>query len=286
MQSLIRINNKDTYVCKNSTIFQFSCGTDLNNECTLEKVQCDLNDGINRKIYCLYGTTLLSTTPIFCNSTTPLNGNNSNKQSIVKCYEGQLPKSRTSFIPTTESSSLSTPKPLSLSANVHILLLKMMEKWESTMPESYPYSDSNAWRPEALTFPPEMTTEKPRPTTTKRPFVWMEKVYINDSGTEKEIYRPIPKNVEGEPFYIPSNWYKVYTTSTEPIVETTTKPSTATEIPYVWMRKVSATGDHIDNKTVPVTKSEVELAAMFNYFPKSWFKVPVIKNIEEDSPNP
>ncbi|CAG9798086.1 unnamed protein product [Chironomus riparius] len=284
IQSSIRINDIDNYVCRKRTLFKVTCKTDyqkkLEDKCEMKEVECDLDDKVSRKFYCIHGT-LLSTMSIFCNSTTSVHKNKLNKQSIIKCYEGQLPKSQTSFIPTTTSTTefpitSTTPKPLSLSANVHILLLKLMGKSDVLEPETYLSSESNAWRPIALQFPPETTTEKVKTTTTRVPYVWMEIVFDNSTGVTS--YQPISKHLNEDPTYISSNLFKVYTTSTEPYVETTTKSMTTTQIPYIWMSKSAATDKNREPLLVPVPESMIEVAELFNYYPKSWVKVPVTKN--------
>ena len=288
IQSHIRINYEDTYVCKNNEI-EILCRNHGEDECINEKMQCDLhNDGTIENIYCSKGT-LLSKIPIYCNSKTDFNEN----VTILNCHEGQLPKSHGSFVPTTtttsESPLFTTEKSLSFGANIHVFLLNLMGKsdvLETTTPETYPFTDYNAWHPEALTIPPETTTTTPKPTTTKRPYEWMEKksVYY-DNGTVGTTFVPVPKYLQPFPFetnpIIPWYWQKVYTTTTEAYKETSTEPTTttSTEAPFIWMIKKDYYGDSSEDNIEPVSKDLLEVAEMFGPpYPGTWFKVPVSRN--------
>ncbi|KAL7042497.1 hypothetical protein ACKWTF_001161 [Chironomus riparius] len=286
IQSQIRINDQDIYVCNNRKIEILCKKKSENSECLNEELQCDLHQGITDNIYCTQNT-LLSRTYLFCSSTSTIHKKDSNENvTIVNCFEGQLPKSRVSFIPTTTTTTESpfftpTPKPLSLSANVHIFLIKLIgkhEALETTTRESYPVTEDNyAWYPEALTIPPETTTQKPIQITTKLPYVWMEKVHVyHENGTVETTFRPAPIHYQPysfktDPIILP-NWYQIYTTSTEAFKETTTVATT--KKPYTWMRKVFSS-DHGDaEKLEPVPKDLVEIAEQFSpFFPSNWVKV-------------
>jgi hypothetical protein len=302
IQSKIRINNEDTYVCNKNKI-EISCRVlsifrNVKNEfykgCVNEVMQCDLKNGIIENIYCSEGT-LFSRSNMYCGESR----NDIYAGSILDCHDGKLPKNQTSFIPTTTSTTeypifTTTPKPLSLSANVHIFLLKMMGKsevLETTTQESFPYPDSNAWHPEALTFPIETTrkTSTTERTTTKAPYEWMEKVYkYYEDGTFETTFRPVPKNLLPFPFetdpIIPPNWYKIYTTSTESYKEETSTEATtttSTEPPYVWMIKVPSSDSNEEDRFEPIPEEYVATVEQFGiYIPDNWMKVPVNKVFE------
>jgi len=297
IQSKIQFNYEDTYVCKNKRIeIEYSKSlNELDLEWVNEVVQCDLKNGIIENIYCSQGT-LFSKTHMYCDESRK----DSNDIVTVYCHEGQLPKSQTSFIPTTSTTTEysffpTTPKPLSFNANVHVFLLKLMGKsdvLETTTPESFPYPDSYAWHPEALTMIHETTSTTQRPTTTKPSYEWMEKIYKNfDDGTFGTTFRPIPKHLTPDPFesdqYAPPNWYKIYTTSTESYKETSTKMSTTTttEAPYVWMIKIPSNNSNEEDRLEPIPEHYVEIIKQFAYIPDNWVKVPLSKAFETSSHN-
>ena len=181
IQSHILIDYFKMYACNNKEI-QISCRMNYESKagCKNEKMQCDLQDeGSSENLYCSKGT-LLSKVRIYCGSKIDLN----KTVTVLNCYEGELPKSQASFVPTTTTTTdlplFTTEKSLSFGANVHVFLLKLMgqsDALETTTPEIYQFSDYNTWHPEALTIPPKKitTTTTQKPKTTKRPYEWMEK---------------------------------------------------------------------------------------------------------------
>jgi len=280
IQSKIQINYEDTYVCKNKRI-EIECRYGFDHECVNEKVQCDLKNGIIENIYCSQGT-VFSKTHMYCDESRK----DSNDIVTVNCHEGKLPKSQTSFIPTTSTTTeysffSTTPKPLSFNANVHVFLLKLMGKsdvLETTTPESFPYTDSNAWHPEALTMPPETTrttSTTPRPTTTKDPYEWMEKeIKFHDDGSFETTYRPLyylPFHLEYEtaPFK-PPHFYRI-----------DTRQATTTEAPFIWMIKYESDDPNEEVRMEPLPRDFVEIAEQRGaHLPYTWVKVPVSKVLE------
>jgi len=225
IQSKIRINNENTYVC-NKTKIEIECRNRFDHECVNKEVQCDKQNGVNENIYCSHGT-LLSKTNMFCDIRYKYFNDT---VTTVNCHEGKLPKGLTSFIPTTSTTTefsyyktTTTPKPLSFSANVHIFLLNLMGKsdvLETTTPESFPYSDSYAWHPEALTIPPTTTTTR-RSTTRDPSYVWMKRVPSFDSNEEDRLI-PLPKEdaeIADIMTHLPNSWVKVPISK---VLETTT----------------------------------------------------------------
>ncbi|CAG9798087.1 unnamed protein product [Chironomus riparius] len=296
IQSQIRINKEATYVCNNAKI-EISCKKSFENQldhgCKNEVMQCDLQYGVAGAIYCSQDT-LFSKNHIFCDTTATVDRKDLNEtMTIVNCYKGQLPKSQASFVPTTTSTTehsyfnifTTTPKPLSFKANLHVFLINLIGKsdaLETTTPDVYPFTGRNAWHPEALTIPPETTTTTPRPTTTKLPYVWMEKVYTyHDNGTVEITIRPVPKHLLPFPFetdpFIPYDWFKVYTTSTKAYEETTTelKTTTTTEEPYVWMMKVPSDDSNEKERLEPAHSEIVDLIENYgSCIPENFVKVP------------
>ncbi|KAL7042496.1 hypothetical protein ACKWTF_001160 [Chironomus riparius] len=128
----------------------------------------------------------------------------------------------------------------------------------------------------------EISCKTPRPTTTKLPYVWMEKVYTyHDNGTVETTIRPVPKHLLPFPFetdpFIPYDWFKVYTTSTEAYEETTTelKTTTTTEEPYVWMMKVPSDDSNEKERLEPAHSEIVDLIEHYgSYIPENFVKVP------------
>jgi hypothetical protein len=147
------------------------------------------------------------------------------------------------------------------------------EVLETTTPESFPYPDSNAWHPEALTIPPETTrttSTTERSTTTQDPYVWMEKlINFHDDGSFETTFRPISKFSlsfhlqNSRASFQQPNWYKIDTRLTP----------TTTEAPFIWMVK----GDEEDEMK-PLPRDFVEIAERRGaYIPYNWVKVPVSK---------
>ncbi|KAL7042491.1 hypothetical protein ACKWTF_001158 [Chironomus riparius] len=117
IQSQIRINNEDIYFCNKKRI-ETSCLNQAHHECSDERMQCDLDDGILDNMYC-QDDTLFSKALISCNSTT-VAYKKSEKLTILNCYE----------VLVQNSQSISTKKPLSFRANVHIFLLNLIGQSE------------------------------------------------------------------------------------------------------------------------------------------------------------
>lgn len=282
-QSQLRINDQNIFICNNKNVEVLCRKTSNDDKCLNEVLQYDTPNGFVDRIYCSDGA-LFSTTHLFCNSTTSVNGKNSKDElTILNCYDGQLPRSQISFVPTSTTTEWSifttTPKPLSFSANLHISLLKILGKsevLETTTPETFPYTNSMAWRAQALMVTTELTTENPTQTTARRPYVWMEKEYIYyDNGTADTTYIPLPAYMQDESksFYASPNWHRIYTTTTE---EVTT--STTTEAPQIWMRKINSSGNQ--EKLEPVPTFIIDIAEQFSSnFPSNWFRVPASESL-------
>jgi hypothetical protein len=131
---------------------------------------------------------------------------------ILNCYDGQLPKNKVSFIPTTSTTTTTTtttPKP--------------------------PSNDS--WVPEALTIPPEA------------PYEWMHNINItHENGTIETALRPVPWELldqhfsyndtvsldDSEEMTVPPNWVKVLVTApvetTTPLIGSSTSSDNQTEV--------------------------------------------------------
>lgn len=280
IQSQLRINNNDIYVCNKNKIEILCSKNSESQKCVNE----ELSDGFMDNIYYSDGT-LKSTMPLFCNSTITVN----DELTLLNCYDGQMPRNEMSFIPTTTSTespffapTTTTPKPLSFGANLHVIFLKIIGKsrdLETTTqkPEIFPYTESMSWHPEALTIPPETTTELYRRTTTKPRYVYMETHYIyHDNGTIDSTLRPVPKELLPLPDddypIIPPHWIKIYTTTTEAVTESTSS-TTTTEAPFVWMRKMYS--DENAERFEPVPKFMIEIVKHCNLqIPSNWVKVP------------
>lgn len=280
-QSQIRINNQDIFVCNNKNIEVLRKNSE-DEKCSNEILQCGMPNAFNYNIYCSDGA-LLSSINLFCNSIFTINGKNTKKElTVINCYNGQLPRSEISFVPTSTTTEwpffTTTPKPLSFNANLHLTFLKLLGKsdaLQTTTPETFPYTDSIAWRPEALMVTTESTTMRPTRSTTNRPYVWMDKEYIyHENGTVETTFRSIPRYLqedESGPFFPPPNWYKFYTTTTEPVTTTTT-----TEAPYVWMRKISSNNNYENFEPIP--KIIIDLAGECSpFYPSNWAKIPEAK---------
>lgn len=173
-------------------------------ECLNSVMTCDSKElEETRDLHCT-NATLISKTPIVCNSTIILNGTNVNETTtILNCYYGALPEKMAAFIPTTTTEApitTTTEKSLSMGARIHIFFLKLVGKGEvvekvttTTMtpieedPRFGLKDNETLWVPEALTIPPE-TTEQP---VTEEPYMLamkMPKVYPNGTwGTEDKI---------------------------------------------------------------------------------------------------
>lgn len=284
IQSQLIINNQDIYVCNNDKIEILCRKKSENQKCVNE----ELKDGLTDNIFYSDGI-LKNIVPLFCNSTITVD----EEVTLLNCYDGQLPRNKMSFIPTTTStespfSTTTTPKSLSFGASLHVAFLKILGKsrdlettTQKVIVESFPYSDSMSWHPEALTIPPEPTTEEPRRTTTKPPYIYVEKHYIyHDNGTIESTLRPIPKELLPLPYddhpIIPPNWIKVYTTTTEAVTESSS--STTTKSPTVWMRKMYSNDN--GEKFEPVPKFMIEITKQCrSQIPSNWIKVPASEGL-------
>ena len=122
-----------TYGCSNTkvTVSCFRVDPITNgtvNFCPGNTLECD--QPLDYSIMSCTNGTLLSTEPIFCNSTTIMNGANVNDATkILNCYEGILPSNIAGSIPT-QAPLPDEPKPLSIGAHVHTFLLWTMGKSE------------------------------------------------------------------------------------------------------------------------------------------------------------
>jgi hypothetical protein len=202
-QAQVKINNETLYQCINGT-FVASCpkivvgeNETIVDECKKQSMMCDNNAS---DIYCSNGT-LLSKNTIFCNSTTVLNGTVQLNETttILNCYNGELPQSQASFIPTTTTEApvtTTTEKSLSFGAKMHVWFMKLIGKSDvlekppttttstTESPEipqlALDEGNKTQWTPEALTIPPETTTT----TTTEAPFEWMMEIpHVFENGT-------------------------------------------------------------------------------------------------------
>jgi hypothetical protein len=255
-QSQVKFD-ETTYRCLNGTI-GISCMQKLENgtfldDCKDQTMQCDIKDDISN-LYCTNGT-LLSRINIFCNSTALLNGTNLNETTtVLNCYEGALPQAQAAFIPTTTTEApitTTTERSLSFSAKMHIFFLKLAGKSEvlkttTTTTTSLPdipqasLDNNSTWVPEALTIPPETTTETSftttETTTTEVPFEWkMQVPHKFENGTYGITLAPVPKSLldmhqMAEKYGVtmdPSIYIKVpfVNTTTEENIETSSKAS-------------------------------------------------------------
>lgn len=206
------------YFCANNSI-AISCPRSVTfdnttfDECLSQNktLQCDLKDDVEN-VYCTNGT-LLNRVATMCNSTTMLNGTNTNETTpILNCYPGSLPDQQAAFIPTEAPITTTTEKQLSIGAKMHIFFLKLigkgdvLEKKETTESpfEANPRLSSEAkWIPEALTIPPETTTQAetteyisttPTTTTTEAPFMYAYKIPLDlGNGTWGTQYHELDK---------------------------------------------------------------------------------------------
>lgn len=159
----------EIYICRDDK-FKISCKENFRNQtnfkCSVKDLNCDVSDEQSTEnIYCKNGT-LFSKSDIFCDRTISFNETDETI-TILNCQKGSLPKHLESFIPTTSSRPTTTqaPKPLSIRAKAHIFLLKLMGRHEvlekeTTTTETYPFTQLDAWHPEALTISPETTTRE------------------------------------------------------------------------------------------------------------------------------
>lgn len=200
-QAQILINGK-VYQCVNETILvtNLKC---LNNTKSPEENETEnvneCNDGSSKilqcypyrtdKIYCSNGT-LLSRADIFCNSTTLING--TSNETALTCFEGQLAKKQTAFIPTTtQKPAATTEKSLSFAARTHLWFLKLIGKGdviEKTTTTEAP--DKMQWVPEAMTFPPVVDEKLQNLSEDDRQKLRQElaediKKYLAENSTEK-----------------------------------------------------------------------------------------------------
>lgn len=203
-QSQLRINDRIIFVCTNKN-FEVLRKNSEDEKYSNEILQCGVSNGFVGNIYCSDGA-LFSTINLVCNLTFTVNGKKSQKElTILNCYDGQLPRNKISFVPTSTTTELSflttTPKPLSFNANLHLTFLKILGKsevlLETTTQETFPYTDSMAWHPDPLMVTTESTTMRPTRSTTNRPYVWMEKEYkYHENGTVETTFRSISKYLQ------------------------------------------------------------------------------------------
>jgi hypothetical protein len=164
------------YSCANESV-AMSCPRMAENstvidECLNQTMICD-TEQTTENLYCTNGT-LLSRSPIFCNSITLQNGTNVN-QTTLNCYQGQISQAMASFIPTTTTEAPIVPateKELSLKSKIHVFFMKLVGKSDiiekAQTPTTAAPIDENPrfvlkenetlWVPEALTIPPETNT--------------------------------------------------------------------------------------------------------------------------------
>lgn len=211
-QAQISINNQTLYDCVNGTI-EVSC---LNNfedaanekHCLNKTMECYFNDvdQPTETVYCFDGT-LISSTHIFCNSSTSLNETTANETTtILNCFFGQLPEHQAAFIPTTTwrpTTAITSEKPFSFGATVHMFILNLIGKGDAMQ------KPKDSWIPEELTT----TTAT---TTTETPFRWMREVAkFNENGEVIWTLEEVPQKSLEEvktlnPKSMPSIWIKVY----------------------------------------------------------------------------
>ncbi|KAG5666174.1 hypothetical protein PVAND_017683 [Polypedilum vanderplanki] len=154
--------------------------------CERKVMTCDEEKEKDEGIYCK-SKTLYSAQEIFCNSTSVLKSSKSNKTiEVLNCYKGKLPENEASFIPTTTTSTeapftTTTEKSLSIGAQMHIFMLKLLGKYEVLEKNKIPEKIESTteipkvepqWIPKALEIlPPTTTTTTPEP-----PFEWKLKM--------------------------------------------------------------------------------------------------------------
>ena len=167
------------YSCVNDSI-AVSCPRILENstiidECLHKNMKCDV-EKTSDNLYCSNGT-LLSQSPIVCNSTTLQNGTMLNETTtIINCYQGSVAAALASSIPITITEAPIVPtteRELSLTAKMHIFFMRLVgksdlvEKAQTATTTVSPIEDiprfvlkenETMWIPEALTIPPETTT--------------------------------------------------------------------------------------------------------------------------------
>lgn len=292
-QADIVMNNETLYQCVNHTIQVTHLINDTADNSRNKTLECDVEED-GQDVYCKNGT-LFSSTDIFCNSTTFYNitkeidaaslvnetdfnssdydsvpetmtvaNDNSNSTKminltipIIYCYQGQLPKHKVAYIPTTTEEPLemfyepteTTERNYSFAAKVHLFLLSLIGKETETLdilnsPTEAPTTTTpkDSWVPEALTIPPTTTTTTQRTTTTPEPpFEWMDRfLTFEDDGNVTETLFPVPKflletqeminkmlsrHQNHQTITYPPTWIKVYITTTpsSEVNETTTE---------------------------------------------------------------
>ncbi|CRK93765.1 CLUMA_CG007293, isoform A, partial [Clunio marinus] len=194
-------------------------------------LECDMEKS-NEKIFCT-NKTLISRSPMVCNSTKTLNITNINEtMKILKCYEGEIDSMHASFIPTTAAppSGKNKRKEFSLPEKLQILFMKLIGDENNLESESKMNSNEkmgNSWIPEALTIPPEKSTAKP---TKEGEFVLMKRIrHTYTNGTRVDTLVKVDEEEEAtyyemEALYKDSNWGSWYVKV--PLADITTKPST------------------------------------------------------------
>lgn len=223
-QTHIRID-LNIYSCDNDTV-AVSCPKTLENstiinECLNKTMECDVKDLIETT-YCTNGT-LISKSPVVCNSTTVVNGTNANETTIIlNCYPGSIPEALASSIPTTTTEAqyaqyfTTTEKSLSIGAHIHIFFMKMigksdiLKKAQATTTTSSPIEESpryvlkeneTLWLPEALTIPPDsnLTTtleeESNLETTTLEPESNLTATTFKSGTTKSDSFAELDKEI-------------------------------------------------------------------------------------------
>lgn len=172
-QTQILFNNK-IYSCGDNNAIMVSCPRTFKSaifdECPNIMMECDVAESLD-SLYCSKAT-LFSHLASMCNSTTVLNGTNSNETStVLNCYPGALPESLASFIPTTTTTERPTEENHSFGAIMYGFYVKLFG--QSDTKEDYDECDykvcdpdpqlvaqekQTRWIPEALTIPPKPTT--------------------------------------------------------------------------------------------------------------------------------
>lgn len=128
-----------------------------------------------------------------CYSTTVFNGTASKNTS--NCYQDRKYEKVAPFVTTTEavisteaSVTSTTEKQLSIGANIHVFLLKVIGKGEVFERAALRVSTTS-------TAPPEEATTKRAPTTTEPTFDWMvEDLTFHPNGSEKINLIPITQS--------------------------------------------------------------------------------------------
>ncbi|KAG5669893.1 hypothetical protein PVAND_000184 [Polypedilum vanderplanki] len=227
--------------------------------CERKVITCDEEKQNDEGIYCK-NRTLYSAQEIYCNSTSILKSSKSNKTiEVLNCYKGNLPENQASFIPTTTTSTeasitTTTEKSLSIGAQMHIFMLKLLGEYEVLEKNKNPEKIESTteipkvepqWIPKALEILPEITTESTTTTTTPEPpFEWKMKIpaWIRGGGSDYIYEDPGPgvlslhyeiekmqRQFRLTTTHSPWGLVKVYlTTTTEKNLITTTESSTTT----------------------------------------------------------